>query len=154
MVLLEEFKMLLIKLDEAKVPYALCGGLAMAVYAFPRATMDIDVIILTNDLEKVKVLAKELGYSIDSGLMKFKKGAIQIYRLCKITQGTGEALILDLLIVTPEIQNVWVSRRQVEWENGKLSIVSPEGLIQLKSLRGSGQDKDDIKHLRKIKYES
>ena len=78
MVLLEEFKKLLIKLDEAKVSYALCGGLAMAVYAFPRATMDIDLMILTNDLEKVKVLAKELGYSIDTGLMKFKKGAIQI----------------------------------------------------------------------------
>ena len=85
MILLKEFKKLLIKLEEAKVSYALCGGLAMAVYAFPRATMDIDLMITSEELEKVKNIAKELGFSIDIGLMKFKKGVIQIYRLCKIT---------------------------------------------------------------------
>lgn len=150
MVLIEELKKLLIKLDEERVSYALCGGLAMAVYSYPRATIDIDLMIVTDDLERVKDIAKELGFSLDTGLMKFKKGAIQIYRLCKITKNPSEALILDLLMVTPEIQNVWETRKQVEWEHGLLSVISPEGLIQMKSLRGSGKDKDDIKHLKKI----
>jgi len=153
MILLKEFKKLLIKLEEAKVSYALCGGLAMAVYAFPRATMDIDLMITSEELEKVKNIAKELGFSIDTGLMKFKKGVIQIYRLCKITQNPNEALILDLILVTPKIHDAWVSRKQLKWENGFLYVVSPEGLILLKSLRGSGQDKDDIKHLKKLKNE-
>jgi hypothetical protein len=38
----------------------------------------------------------------------------------------------------------------VEWEGGTLSVVSPEGVIILKSLRGSGQDQDDIEYLRSI----
>jgi len=41
----------------------------------------------------------------------------------------------------------WDSRITVEWEWGILKVISPRGLIQLKSLRNSGQDKDDIKYL-------
>jgi hypothetical protein len=41
-----------------------------------------------------------------------------------------------------------MSRREVEWEDGKLWLVSREGLITLKSLRGSGQDLDDIQRLK------
>jgi hypothetical protein len=37
---------------------------------------------------------------------------------------------------------------EVEWEGGKLQVVSQEGLITLKSLRMSGQDLDDIKQLK------
>ena len=43
--LLQELKTLISKLKEEKIDFALCGGLAMAVYAFPRATMDIDIMI-------------------------------------------------------------------------------------------------------------
>ncbi|XOF34874.1 MAG: hypothetical protein ACL93V_06190 [Candidatus Electrothrix sp. YB6] len=39
--LFEEFAQLVNELNREKVDYALCGGLAMAVYAFPRATLDI-----------------------------------------------------------------------------------------------------------------
>jgi hypothetical protein len=36
----------------------------------------------------------------------------------------------------------------VTWAFGNISVVSPEGLIALKLLRGSGRDQDDIKQLR------
>ncbi len=39
------------------------------------------------------------------------------------------------------------NRVTIEWEHGTVSVVSREGLITLKKLRGSGQDQDDIKHL-------
>jgi len=52
--------------------------------------------------------------------------------------------------VTPDIRQAWESRMKVEWEGGSLSVVSPEGLILLKSLRRSGQDQDDIQYLRSI----
>ena len=57
---------------------------------------------------------------------------------------------MDLLIVTPEISQAWETRTKVEWEGGILSVVSPEGLILLKSFRRSGQDQDDIQYLRGI----
>ena len=43
--LLEELTKLLSKLKKEKIDFALCGGLAMAVYAFPRATLYIDIMI-------------------------------------------------------------------------------------------------------------
>jgi hypothetical protein len=55
-----------------------------------------------------------------------------------------------MLLVTPEIREAWNSRLEVEWEHGTISVVSPEGLIHLKSFRSSGQDKDDIEFLRSI----
>ena len=43
--LLEELKKLSLKLDHTGIDYALCGGLAIAIYAKPRATLDIDIMI-------------------------------------------------------------------------------------------------------------
>lgn len=42
--LYEEMKKVIVALETAGVPYALCGGLAMALHRFPRATMDIGLM--------------------------------------------------------------------------------------------------------------
>ena len=55
---------------------------------------------------------------------------------------------LDLLLVTDAIRSAWEGRQDMEWDFGKICVVSREGLIALKSLRGSGLDQDDIKRLR------
>lgn len=148
--LLEELTHLLRRLEDDRVEYALCGGLAMAVYAFPRATLDIDIMIEPESLDTVKALAKDLGYSIDVGLLEFREGAIQIHRLTKVPKGADDQLVLDLVLVTPQVQEVWDDKRRLEWEGGTLSVVSPQGLITMKSMRNSGQDQDDIEHLRSI----
>ncbi|RJP27514.1 MAG: hypothetical protein C4527_13030 [Candidatus Omnitrophota bacterium] len=148
--LLKELKELLRQFEDQQIDYALCGGLAMAVYAFPRATLDIDILIEPQSLESVRSIANQLGYTIDVGSMEFNAGAIRIYRFTKIHEASADAIPLDLLLVTPQIKEVWNDRCHVEWNEGQLSVVSPEGLIALKSLRGSGQDQDDIKKLREI----
>ncbi len=43
--LLEELKNLTAKLHSQGIEYALCGSLAMAIYAMPRATLGIDIMI-------------------------------------------------------------------------------------------------------------
>ena len=48
--LLNELKKISLKLDQAGIDYALCGGLAIAIYAKPRATLDIDMMILPDFL--------------------------------------------------------------------------------------------------------
>ncbi|MEP6912666.1 MAG: hypothetical protein ABI923_07920 [bacterium] len=40
-----EFRKLIATLDEHQIDYALCGGIAMAIYDRPRATVDIDLLI-------------------------------------------------------------------------------------------------------------
>ena len=146
--LYEELRILVGKLQESKIEYALCGGLALAVYGLPRATIDIDLLITKDSLPDVQTIAQKLRYTLKATPMEFAKGVIEIHRVSKIDPESGDLFSLDFLLVTPEIDSVWRSRREVEWEDGKLWLVSREGLITLKSLRGSGQDLDDIQRLK------
>jgi hypothetical protein len=148
--LLEEFSQLVSEFKRENIDYALCGGLAMAVYAFPRATLDIDILIEPGSLEETKSAAERLGFTFDVGLMRFNGDAVQIYRMTKISPDDGDTLMLDMLLVTSEMEAVWENRRNVPWERGELPVVSPRGLIELKSKRLSGQDQDDISNLRSI----
>jgi hypothetical protein len=142
--LYDEFRRLIAAFDEGKIQYAVCGGLAMAVYNRPRATVDIDVLILSESLELAMGIATKLGYKIRGLDMTFSHGAIEIRRISKIDPVSGHVLSLDMLLVTSAIQKIWNSRVEADWEDGSLSIVSREGLIELKRLRASPQDIADI----------
>ena len=146
--LYDEFRRLVATLERESIEYALCGGLAMAVHGSPRATIDIDLLIEADSLDRLIEIAKELGYTIRGTDLQFADGAIEIRRISKIEPTSGDLLSLDLLLVTPNILSAWESRIVANWEDGKLWVVSRAGLIKLKSLRGSGQDLDDIEKLR------
>ena len=152
--LLDELNKLSQKLDQKGIDYALCGGLAIAIYAKPRATLAIDIMIDPDLLSETKKAVQDLGFTMSSMPMEFKGGAVKIHRLTKIDKDSGEHLVLDLLIVTPETKKAWDERLVVEWEGGSLKVVSVQGLILLKSLRGGGQDQDDIEYLRSLENEN
>ena len=92
--ILEELKILTKKLKEENIEYALCGGLALAIYALPRATLDIDILIEANLLERTERIAHDLGYTIKAEPMYFHGGKIQIHQVTKIENRIGEALRL------------------------------------------------------------
>jgi hypothetical protein len=144
----EELRQLRDGFDAAQVPYALCGGLAVGVHGFPRATVDIDVLILREDLERVEDIAGGFGFLLKARPMSFSRGATEIRRVSKIDPNDGEVLMLDLLLVTPAVEDVWESRERFPWHGGELSVVSREGLIALKRLRSSDVDLMDIKRLQ------
>lgn len=144
----DEFRTLVVVLDEHNIDYALCGGMAMAVYQRPRMTIDIDVLIQAESLDRVMAIATDLGYRIRGKDLSFANGAVEIRRVSKLDPESGDPLSLDLLLVTPQIRKVWDSRIESEWEGVTLSVVSRAGLIALKQLRRSGQDLDDIKALK------
>ncbi len=146
--LYEELKALVGRLNEAKINYALCGGLALALYGIPRATVGIDILIEKENLNQVRALARGLGYVIKAEAVAFAGGAIGIHRVSRVDTEGGDLLSMDFLLVTPEIGEIWKSRKEVEWEEGKLWVISREGLIRLKSIRGNAQDLDDIKKLK------
>lgn len=145
--LYEELKSLTSALTERNIPFALCGGLAMAVHGYTRATIDIDLLISPEALNDVVSVANERGYTIRGLDRSFADGAVEIRRVSKIDPSDGEVLSLDLLLVTPAIASVWEGRTKGAWEGGDLSVVSKDGLIKLKQLRGSKQDLYDIEQL-------
>jgi hypothetical protein len=143
----DEFRNLVAVLEEHEIDYALCGGMAMAVHERPRMTIDIDILIQAESLDRVIAIATELGYKIRGRDMSFANGAVEIRRISKIDPESGDPLSLDLLLVTPQLRSAWEPRVESEWEGGTFSVVSRAGLIALKQLRMSGQDLDDIKTL-------
>ncbi len=46
--LFDEFVALVDALEKARLPYAVCGGLAMAIHGLPRATIDVDLLVPIN----------------------------------------------------------------------------------------------------------
>ncbi|HJQ39132.1 MAG TPA: hypothetical protein VKB93_18495 [Thermoanaerobaculia bacterium] len=131
-----------------EVPYALCGGLAVGVHGFPRATVDIDVLIPKESEPRARDLARTRGFMIEARPMSFSRGATEIRRISKIDPNDGEVLMLDLLLVTPAVEDVWQTRERMIWQGADLWVVSREGLIKLKLLRSSDQDLVDIRRLR------
>ena len=59
--LFDELKTLIAALEAEPVDYAVCGGLAMAIHALPRATIDIDLLIRSDDLPTVQRIANDVG---------------------------------------------------------------------------------------------
>jgi len=148
--LYEELEAVLSALEAAHLPYALCGGLALAVYGRPRATVDIDLLVEPGSLDAALLALHPLGFDVAALPMAFAGGAVEIRRVSKVDSDADDLLSVDLLLVTPALSAVWEGRRTVRWEGRSLPVVSREGLIALKELRGSGQDRDDIEILRGI----
>jgi hypothetical protein len=148
----EELRDLLQGLQRDSVPYALWGGLALAVHGIIRATEDIDLLIEETNLPQVRAVAERLGFRLDPTPLDFQNGQLKINRLFK---AAGEdLLVLDLLLATPLTQAAWTTRRQMDTDFGPAQVVSPAGLIHLKSLRRSGQDEDDIRRLKELADET
>jgi hypothetical protein len=142
-----ELAALLQTLESDQIPYALCGGWAMAVHGHVRATEDIDLLVSKEALPGLKKTVHRLGFSLENPPMLLSGGSLEMVRLVKVE--SGDHLQLDLLVVTPQIQLVWDSRQQVETAMGSVWVVNAAGLIQLKSLRRSAVDLEDISFLEK-----
>jgi hypothetical protein len=143
----QELASILAALHETGIDYALCGGLAMAVHGAPRATIDIDLLVRDEDLDRIREIAGRLGFTFRALPMKFSGGSVRIERVTKVEPSDGETLMLDLLVVTPDLERVWAEREQRGWRGGQLTVVSRQGLIQLKTYRSSAQDRADIERL-------
>ena len=143
-----ELKHLLRLFQERDIDYALCGGLALAVHGVVRATIDIDLLILTDDLDRALEAAKKAGFSFSAGPMSFAEGKVLIRRVTKVDPDSGDHLPLDLLLVTEPLRAIWNDRTTISWEDLELTVLTKQGLIALKTLRLSPQDLEDIKRLQ------
>jgi len=142
-----ETRRLLDALDEAGVEHAVAGAIALAVHGVPRATSDIDVLIPEDRLEAAIEAARASGFSHQALPMTFPDGM----RIRRVTRIEGdETLTLDLLLVGPNLEEVWETRQRVPIEGGEMSVVSREGLIRMKAWAGRDQDLADIRRLEEL----
>lgn len=141
--LYHEFEKVVETLDAHHVPYALCGGLAMAVHGYPRATVDIDLLLKEKSVEAVKAALLPLGFEEIAYPMQL--GETFIRRLTKLEKGGPDYLVIDLLLTQGAASAfAWKTRVRRAWKEGRIPVVSKQGLIALKRLRSSKQDLADI----------
>jgi len=133
-------------LNAAEIPYALVGGLAVSIYAQPRATEDVDLLVARENLEQAMKRLESLGFRRAGTPMSVAARRLDIQRLIKI-DGT-DLVPVDLLVPNDAaLAALLTDRNTIAWEEERLSIVSLAGLRILKQLRGSAQDLADLEAL-------
>ena len=144
-----ELRELVQRFNEAKIEYALCGGMAVALHGYPRFTKDIDFLIPSESLSRAKEVAAEAGFLDESGRIPFPDS--DVYRILKI-EGT-EYRILDLLVPKRLDTIAWTQRQWFDWNGLPICSVSRDGLIEMKLAAGRDIDRIDIKQLGYIEDE-
>lgn len=146
--LIEELSAVVRILEDRRIDYALCGGLAVAVHGYVRFTQDIDLLIRPEDTLAVKSAVEEIGYNLEGGVLPMGFGEVHPLDIHRISKAVGKSLVtLDLILVNPTLEPAWNSRRQYNWNDETLWVVSREGLGLMKRLSHRPIDLIDLENL-------
>lgn len=105
-------------LSSEHVHYALCGGLALAVHGFPRATKDIDLLVEASEIERAFSAVTKAGFALRAGPIPSGASSSHPQRRFRATKVVGERhLTVDLLEVSVSYQEAWTSRRNALWKD-------------------------------------
>lgn len=148
--LIKHLKELCLFLQDQGIEYMLVGGLAVSIWAEPRATVDIDFLVSTS-LKEFDSLRRKLHESerfifIHETPMIF--GKISFLRA---TLKSNTDISVDFLFADNNFKKEALKRKQtVNFGNISINIPTPEDLIILKFLSGREQDRLDAKKIIKI----
>lgn len=141
----EELQRVIDALASQQVPYALCGGLALAVHGFPRATKDIDLLVRDADIPSAFEALARAHFTLRAGPIPLgvRTSTPQtLHRATRIVHGTP--CTVDLLSVSASYQPAWDSRVTVQWRGRPLQVVSRDGLVAMKRLSSRLKDQADL----------
>ncbi len=146
MTLLDELRALVRALDAAGMDYALAGGLAVAVWGAPRATKDIDLLILPDALPQAMAVARGCGFTLEALPFEFQDGT-RLQRMNKV-DAAGDLLTVDFMLVDRNLESAWAGRQRLPFVDGHIVVIGREALIAMKALAGRPQDLADIQNLK------
>ena len=136
-------------LNAQRVDYALAGGFAYSALVEPRATTDLDLLVLLEDPspEKLVGLFRPVFDAVlpHPAPMVFKR--MSIWRVVG-TRGGREAIV-DLLLAQSDFhRKVLERKREVDFLGLMLPIVTIEDLVLLKAMAGRLQDLADLERIK------
>lgn len=143
-------------LQKAKIPYAVVGGLAVALHGIPRATFDIDLVIQWSleNLEKMEKVLKELGLFSRlpvnaKSLFDFREEYIKNRNLIawNFYDPVHPIHQVDIII---NYDLVSKTTKTVKMDSGNVKILSQKDLIEMKRASGRPQDLEDVKFLEQL----
>ena len=145
-----------VALREAKVPYAIVGGYAVALHGVIRGTIDIDIAInwSLKNLQKIEQTLKNLGLvsllPVDSySIYQFRDEYIQNRHMIawNFYDPSNPVNQIDIIInydlTGSQIKTIYTPK-------GEIKVLSRKNLIEMKKASGRPQDLEDIKALEEI----
>jgi hypothetical protein len=130
-------------LDELRIPHAFGGALALAYYAEPRATIDIDINVFlpTDQGERVVDELKALGIGSDT----VDKAALERDGQCRLWWGYNA---VDLFFAyDPFHQEMRKQSRRAPFAGMMIPILAPEHLAVCKAVFDRRKDWMDIEQM-------
>lgn len=134
--------------ERAGVRYALAGGFAVAIYGRIRATKDIDFLCHPDDLDRAATGLAEAGYRRCAEPWTFNNTAMSLHRFLKPSRDPELFHVVDILVPPPDRIHWILAAERVAWgPRDAVTVVSKAHLVEMKKLRGSATDRNDIDFL-------
>jgi hypothetical protein len=146
-----------------RVRYLVVGGMAVNLYGYVRLTVDLDIMadLSEKNLSKVIEIMEKFGYTprvpvnpheilSDEKRDEWikKKGAV-VFTFIDLNEPFKH---IDIFLSNPiDFEKAYSRKEQMTIGGVKVSIVSIDDLIELKSLSGRQRDLEDIDHLERIR---
>ena len=131
-------------LEDAGVPHAIGGALALGVWGFPRATndVDLDVFVGPHELEPVLTVLAQGGFDLD------REAALVSARTRGDFKLWSEGMRVDVFVASiPFYESVRRRIRKAPLEGRPAAFLSPEDLVVFKLLFFRTKDVLDIERL-------
>jgi predicted nucleotidyltransferase len=146
--LTEQLQRIVQFLNKQQIDYALAGGLAFSALVEPRATMDIDLIVMIREtqLNDFKSLLKLEFESIIPHKQPMQFKLAKIWRTINVIEDLE--LIFDFILAESEFFKNAIERAfEIEFFGTKLKIITLEDLIVLKNCANRTQDLADLEKI-------
>ena len=143
--LTDQLKRIVQFLNKQKIDYALAGGLAFSALVEPRATMDIDLIIMIKEkqLNDFKDLLKHEFESIITHKEPMQFNLVKIWRVINFIE--DREMIFDFMLAETKFHKNAIERAfEIEFFGSKLKVITLEDLILLKTCANRTQDLADL----------
>ena len=152
--LIHSLKEICLFLQEQEIQYMLVGGLAVGIWAEPRATVDIDFLVASG-LDDFDTLQHKLTESNKFVFIHDKPMVFGKITFLRATTKKNTDIAVDFLFADDEFKNSALKRKEmVKVNEFFLYISSPEDLIILKLLSGREQDMLDAEKILKIQKDN
>lgn len=118
------FKVVLQKFEDENIKYGLIGGFAMGVMGILRTTMDLDLLLLIEDLEKAEGILRDAMYTC-----RYKTEHVSQY-----TSDVKPLGSIDILHAAKQISRGMLERtkRYRVFDTFTVPVLAPEDIIGLK----------------------
>ena len=147
--LAQSLSTLITDFNRRSLQYALAGGWAYSALVEPRATTDIDILLLLEQpsRDQLQLLLSSLFDSIIVHPTAMVFRGVSIWRCVGILN--NQEVVIDLLLADSEyLRTALARRRKILFHTLSVPIVTVEDLILLKTLAGRLQDQADLEKIK------